>query len=95
MKHKHCNLIIAWANGAEIEYRGNQDGAKWLTTTFPSWFEDMEYRIKPTPKSPGQLLYELDNELEWIDRTEKVKQSYEEKARKFIRLMKENGQAFN
>ena len=42
--HKHKDLIIAWANGSEIEYknfRGN-----WNDATSPDWSEEIEYRIK-------------------------------------------------
>ena len=49
--HKHAELIKAWADGAEIEYKskflgtwhlfdGQQDG----------WVDSYEYRIKPEPK---------------------------------------------
>ena len=42
-RHEHADLIHAWAEGAEIEYK-NQYG-KW-EETIPSWIEDVEYRIK-------------------------------------------------
>jgi len=44
--HKHHDLSIAWAKGAEIE-------CQFLTFTFygqdknPSWFTDYKYHIKP------------------------------------------------
>lgn len=43
-RHKHADLIIAWANGAEIEW--NHDSG-WCTVTNPSWDTCTEYRIKP------------------------------------------------
>jgi len=44
-KHKHCELIKAWAEGATIEYK-DPIGA-WVTlNTSPQWREDSEYRIK-------------------------------------------------
>ena len=46
--HKHRDLIIAWANGAEIElYAELKD--EWLPTynNRPNWCGDYEYRIKP------------------------------------------------
>lgn len=46
-KHKH--LIEAWANGAIIQYR-NHNYESWFTVPKGaniSWFEDIEYRIKP------------------------------------------------
>lgn len=51
MKHKHAELIHAWADGAEIEVLvDDYDGAAWQPVDFPNWWVDMEYRIKPTPK---------------------------------------------
>jgi|SRR5690606_2039480 len=44
-RHKHADLIIAWANGEKIQYyfpRGNC----WLDCD-PTWNEDVEYRVKP------------------------------------------------
>lgn len=56
--HKHRDLIIAWANGAEIEVRANGDG-DWLSITSPTWYEAMEYRIKPEPKPDTTLYYNV------------------------------------
>lgn len=49
MKHKHCDLIVAWANGAQIQYI---DGSGAWCDCFknePCWVEEDEYRIKPEP----------------------------------------------
>lgn len=44
-RHFHADLIIAWAEGAEIQ-RFCGDG--WYDDSdTPGWFEDCEYRIKP------------------------------------------------
>lgn len=48
-RHKHADVIIAWANGAEVECRG-QPSRGWLTATSPGWNEEYEYRVKP-PKN--------------------------------------------
>ena len=53
MRHKHYDLILEWANGAEIEYL---DGEQWIKALTPSWYEFREYRIKPEPK-PDIVLY--------------------------------------
>jgi len=47
MRHKHADLIHAWAEGEKIEqkYKGS-----WIDSKFPSFFDECEYRIKPTPK---------------------------------------------
>ena len=42
--HKHRDVIIAWANGEEIEYKHR---GEWVSAEFPSWCNDSEYRIKP------------------------------------------------
>ena len=44
-RHKHADLIIAWAEGAEIEYRSLT--GKWKFVREPTWSEDYEYRVKP------------------------------------------------
>jgi hypothetical protein len=46
MKRKHYDLIIAWANGAEIEYF---DTNEWRYLSSPGFYEYKEYRIKPKP----------------------------------------------
>ena len=49
MKHKHADLIHAWADGAEIECYV-EDLAIWMFTEEPSWNLKLKYRIKPEPK---------------------------------------------
>ena len=44
MKHKHAELIHAWADGAEIQVQTN-DGS-WNTLPNPHWTA-LTYRIKP------------------------------------------------
>ena len=58
--HKHRDVIIAWANGEEVEYRANAE-KEWETNRFPSWCENSEYRIKP--KEPKRLTNENFMEL--------------------------------
>jgi hypothetical protein len=48
MKHKHAELIIAWANGAKIQSR-NDIGEHWQDNRLPVWANDTMYRIKPEP----------------------------------------------
>jgi len=45
MKHKHCDLIKAWADGAKIEYY-NQTLSAWMRAAAPLWCEETQYRIK-------------------------------------------------
>ena len=49
MKHKHAELIHAWADGAKIETRPYSD-AGWFPVEEPHWHLTREYRIKPEPK---------------------------------------------
>jgi hypothetical protein len=49
MKHKHADLIHAWADGAQIQIRCSPSD-KWANAHSPFWDADKEYRIKPMPK---------------------------------------------
>ena len=52
--HKHHDLIIAWAKGAEIEAKNYFD--KWEYVTVPTWRVGSTYRVKPSNiKSPKDL----------------------------------------
>ena len=51
--HKHRDLIIAWANGADIQYRSKSHLA-WINATDPQWLDSFIYRIKPA-KTPLEL----------------------------------------
>ena len=53
MRHRHADLIHAWADGAEIQLL---EGNKWVNT-YPLWLENNEYRVKPQPKPD----YEIDS----------------------------------
>ena len=49
MKHKHADLIHAWADGAQIQWLdSNCDWCNIACT--PSWSTETTYRIKPMPK---------------------------------------------
>ncbi len=48
--HKHAELIKAWADGCEAEYRTNTTSA-WRVAKNPDWSVDCEWRIKPHPKA--------------------------------------------
>ena len=51
MKHKHAELIHAWADGAEIQSRNDISGC-WENNCLPMWAQDTMYRIKPEEKQP-------------------------------------------
>lgn len=47
--HKHAELIKAWADGAEIQYKDSL--GNWFDCQDdPRWSEHVAYRIKPEPK---------------------------------------------
>ena len=45
VKRPHAELIIAWANGADIEFY-DEDQKTWIGKEYPSFYEDRQYRIK-------------------------------------------------
>ena len=45
--HKFKDVIIAWANGEEIEFRNPDCSTEWKSIKNPSWLADTEYRVKP------------------------------------------------
>jgi len=47
-RHKHYDVIVAWADGKAIQFKG-RDWFDWANDCPPSFDEDMEYRIKPEP----------------------------------------------
>lgn len=83
-RHKHYECIVAWAEGKKIQYKAG--GSPWLNLDykFPSWLDDIEYRIKPEKKSDGQLIYESICGLSWEDRAKETKLYYEEVAKTFL-----------
>ena len=46
--HKFKDVIIAWANGAEVQYK-SQMMEEWEDIAEPSWVTSCLYRIKPQP----------------------------------------------
>ena len=54
MRHRHADLIHAWAEGAEIEVKTK--AGKWIGSISPSFSSALEYRIKPTTK-PDVVCY--------------------------------------
>ncbi len=48
MKHKHAELIKAWADGARIQVYTDT----WRDDSCPLWRTNLDYRIKPEEKKP-------------------------------------------
>ena len=58
MKHKWHDEIVAWAGGAEIEFKNSFDPtiSGWQTVANPDWIGlEFKFRIKPQPKQPKYL----------------------------------------
>jgi len=75
MRHKHADLIHAWADGAEIEAR-NYNYGPWHSLKGAdciTWDKSCEYRIKPTPK-PDVVRYVV--MMEQVDREVVVSTSH-------------------
>jgi len=47
-KHIHAEVIKAWADGAEVEYREHDD-KPWKETKGPGFVAYFQYRVKPVP----------------------------------------------
>lgn len=54
MKRVHAKFIKAWADGAVIE-AFNPEHQKWIETSNPGWFTDIEYRVKPSMERPDSV----------------------------------------
>jgi len=57
MKHKHADLIHAWADGAEIQVKNPFN--EWIDEKNPIWESWIEYRIKPEPKPDIVMYFEV------------------------------------
>jgi hypothetical protein len=60
MRHRHADLIHAWAEGAEIEIF---NCGQWVVVQHPTFSGSLEYRIKPTPKPDVVKLYYKADEI--------------------------------
>ena len=55
MRHKHADLIHAWADGAQIQWESHY--GDWIDENYPDWSEHNNYRVKPEPK-PDVVFYQ-------------------------------------
>jgi hypothetical protein len=62
MKHKHADLIHAWADGAQIQWLSIISG-HWenIDMNGKDWFEHYTYRIKPEPKPDIVIRFYLES----------------------------------
>ena len=59
--HKWAKEIKAWADGAQIQFKIDDEWIDVPDDETPEWYEENEYRIKPQPKEP-QYLYVYEHE---------------------------------
>ena len=60
MKHKHCGVIKAWADGSVIQIKHDND--VWSNIQHPTWNPNCEYRaslaiVEGKPVFEGDVLY--------------------------------------
>lgn len=84
--HKHAEVIKAWADGAVIQYKYNN---QWITpSSFISWDENIEYRVKPEKKKILMRLYKSPSSSEFVS---PVVAKHEDKKDMMDRLYMYNG----
>jgi hypothetical protein len=72
MKHKHAEIIKAWADGAEIETKWKNADSDWYPQEDFLWFirsefaDKADFRIKPEPK-PDVVKYLICGLKSWVE----------------------------
>lgn len=89
-RHKHADIIIAWSEGAEIEYRKDPDRPWVPLPSQTNWYtyEGVEYRIKPPVKKYRVALFNTSSGgvLTFVANDEEQERSYEAMYR-FVRWL--------
>ena len=67
--HKHAEVIKAWADGKEIEYK-TCDG-DWRITDTPCWTQGREYRVKPHKWQKEMDAFARGEEIQYRDTSSK------------------------
>jgi hypothetical protein len=99
-KHKHAELIKAWAEGVTIEIRGGGFGLMWRDCGWDSVpaFDNRlyEFRIQPPKKSAGQVLKESNPSvvpfIHWDNLDGATKLYYEQHAINFLAAWKKENE---
>ena len=84
--HIFKDVIIAWANGEEIEFRNPDFSMEWRSIKNPSWLLDTEYRVKPKEEIYSFRIALMHSADEYFTTTadNKEEESYMEKDPGFI-----------
>ena len=86
-RHKHADVIIAWAEGKDVQI-WDDVAKRWWGVTNPSFYEDREYRIKPPAKKYRLALFDLHCETSFVKAANNEFGTGEyEKSRNFIRWL--------
>ena len=91
-RHKHADVILAWVEGAKIEYRdpARHHSGLWVESQHPGWYKNFEYRVKPTAKKCRVALFRLSTEgpstYTALTDTQEEADSYEQHIR-FVRWL--------
>ena len=56
MKHKHYDMIVAWAEGKKIQLMTGRGWEDWIGKFSPRWDVDLEYQIKPRTQWQQDLI---------------------------------------
>ena len=69
--HKHRDLIIEWANGADIQLSVNRE---WVHLDNPTWASGLEYRVKPQKTEKDLEIESIQKQMDELkERLEKLK----------------------
>jgi hypothetical protein len=72
MKHKHYDCIVAWADGAEIQFKAfSHSGWEDVDMNGEEWYEHYTYRIKPELK-PDVVKYLICGLKSWVEVDDQV-----------------------
>lgn len=100
-RHKHADLMIAYANDSSLEFQYRKDeGEVWGNCVGkPAFHEKIQYRIKPKTVTKYQVLYLMTNYNManvtggyFSDEQDFLNQDYQNA--KFIQLIKETAKEF-
>lgn len=85
--HAHSELIKAWADGAEVQFR--TEYSEWIDIKYPTWDEFSIYRIKPEPQNPGRTLFCIiyNGKLDWSELDDTGRKYWQAVADEFINDM--------
>jgi len=67
MKHKHYDMIVAWASGKDIQFKAFSD-SEWEDVDMhgEEWYEHYQYRIKPEQELRKEWVGLTDGEIQDI-----------------------------